>query len=190
MKVALACVCAALLSGGVFAQGSAQHLAIVIDCSAQNKRAFEHILRQAGRTIQRLTEKDAVSVVVFDDAAELLVPATPASDKAPILEKIKNLKPKGRKALFAGIAKGAEDLRRNASEGRTKRMLVLSGNGSGALIGPSSPDDIRILTEALAKEKIAVVTPQDGRRPSGRRNSHPRRPVKKKEKGGAAKGIE
>ena len=113
MKVALACVCAALLSGGVFAQSSAQHLAVVIDCSFQDKRAFARILRQATRAIERLTERDAVSVVVFDDAAELLGPAPPAADKAKIIEKITGLKPKGMKALFAGIAKGAEEVRRN-----------------------------------------------------------------------------
>lgn len=176
MRFVLACACAILLSGIVFAQSPGwpaerrapraesskepQHVAIVIDCSIQNKRAFERLLRQAMRAIERLTERDAVSVVVFDDAAELLVPSTPAADRAQIFEKFKDLKPKGKKALFAGIAKGAEEVRRNAVEGRTKRVLVLSGNGSGALIGPGSDDELAVLKKSLGKEKITLVIQQ------------------------------
>ena len=122
MRFALAFVCAALLSWNLLAQPSArparrrvprqepavdsfkgpQHLALVIDCSAQNRRAFERSVRQATRLVERLTDKDTVSIVVFDDAAELLLPATSAAEKAPILAKLRGLKPKGMKAQCAG----------------------------------------------------------------------------------------
>ena len=206
MKVVFACLCAVLLSGNVFAQSSAQpverrapraeafkgpqHLAIVIDCSSQSKRTFERSLRQATRAIERLTEKDTVSIVVFDDAAELLLPATSAADKALILEKLKELKPKGKRALFAGIAKGAEEVRRNKSAEQAKRVLLLSGNGSAAPIGPSSPEDVRTLTESLAKEKITLFVPQDGNERGGHRGKRPRRQGGKKEKGGGGKRVE
>ena len=182
MRFALAFICAAILSWNLSAQQSArpvrrraprqepvvdsfkgpQHLAVVIDCSAQNRRAFERSIRQATRLVERLTEKDTVSIVVFDDAAELLLPATPVADKAVVLAKLQGLKPKGMKALFAGISKGAEEVRRNTSEGQAKRVMVLSG-GEGPLIGPGSPDDIRTLAEALRREGISLVRPQDGK---------------------------
>ena len=182
MRFALAFICAAFLSCNLLAQQPSrparrrtprqepavdtfrgpQHLAVVIDCSAQNRRAFERSVRQATRLVERLTDKDTVSIVVFDDAAELLLPATPATEKAPILAKLQGLKPKGMKALFAGIAKGAEEVRRNTSEGQAKRVMLLSG-GEGPLIGPGSPDDIRTLAEALRKEGISLVMPQDGK---------------------------
>ena len=211
MKILLACICAVLFWAGASAQNARrpaerrvprperaaadfkgpQHLAIVIDCSTQNKRAFERSIRLAARAIERLTEKDTVSIVVFDDAAELLLPATPAVDKAPILEKLKGLKPKGMKALFAGIAKGAEEVRRNPSAEQAKRVMVLSGNGPGALIGPSSPEEIRTLTDSLGKEKITFVVPQAGNGPGGRRGGNPRRRQKAKgEKEGDAKRVE
>ena len=182
MKAAFACVCAALLSGSVFAQSSAQHLAIVIDCSAQSKRVFDRSIRQATRAIERLTAKDSVSVVVFDDAAELLVPATPVTNKAPILAKLSGLKPRGKRALFAAIAKGADEVRRNASEEQAKRVMLLSGNGTGPLIGPGTPDEIRTLAKSLGKEKITLFSPQEGNAEGGRRRTHPRRQGGKKEK--------
>ena len=211
MKLLLACFCAVLFSASASAQNASrpavrraprperaadefkgpQHLAIVIDCSAQNKRAFERSIRLATRAIERLTEKDTVSIVVFDDAAELLLPATPAVDKAPILEKLKGLKPKGMKALFAGIAKGAEEVRRNPSTEQAKRVLVLSGDGAGTVIGPGAPDEIRTLKESLGKEKITVVVPQGGHGQGGRRGDNPRRRQKAKgEKEGDAKRVE
>ena len=211
MRILLACICAALLAGTALAQRSnrpterrpprepkvvdefkgPQHLAIVIDCSVQNRRSFEKSIRQATRVIERLTEKDTVSIVVFDDAAELLLPATPAVDKAPILEKLKGLKPKGMKALFAGIAKGAEEVRRNPSAEQAKRVMVLSGDGPGTVIGPGAPDEIRTLRESLGKEKITVVVPQVGHGQEGRPGDNPRwRPKAKGEKGGAAKRVE
>ena len=211
MKTLLACICAVLFSASASAQNAPrpaerraprperaaadfkgpQHLAIVIDCSTQNKRAFERSIRLATRAIERLTEKDTVSIVVFDDAAELLLPATPAVDKAPILEKLKGLKPKGMKALFAGIAKGAEEVRRNPSTEQAKRVMVLSGDGPGTLIGPSSPEEIRTLTDSLGKEKITFVVPQGGHGTGGRRGEAPRRRQKAKgEKEGDAKRVE
>jgi len=209
--VSFACICAVLLSGTVLAQRSArpaerrhprpervvddfkgpQHLALVIDCSVQNKRAFERTIRRATHVVERLTEKDTVSIVVFDDAAELLLPATSAADKAPILAKLQGLKPKGMKALFAGISKGAEEVRRNKSEEQAKRVMVLSGGGTGPLIGPGSPDDIRTLTESLGKENIALVQPQPGHGPGGQRGDHPRRRLGEKgERGGGPKRAE
>ena len=212
MRILLACICAALLAGTVLAQKSnrpterrspreqkaadefkgPQHLALVIDCSVQNKRAFERSIRLATRAIERLTEKDTVSIVVFDDAAELLLPATPAADKAPILEKLKGLKPKGMKALFAGVAKGAEEVRRNKSEDQAKRVMLLLGNGSGKLIGPGDENEIETLRKSLSKENITLVQP-----PAGHGGGHhgalgeralPNR--RKGEKGGGAKRVE
>ena len=201
MKVVFACLCAGFLSGNVLAQSSAQpverlapraeasrgpqHVAIVIDCSIQNKHAFNRLLRQATRAIERLTANDAVSIVVFDDAAELLLPITSAADREQIVEKLKDLKPKGMKALFAGIAKGAEEVRRNAAEGRAKRVLVLSGNGSGALIGPGSDEELGLLKKSLSKEKITLVIQQPGT--GGNRGDRSRR--RQGGKGGDAKHV-
>ena len=208
MKIVLACICAALLSGTAPAQRpnrpaerraphparvhdefkGPQHLAIVIDCSVQGKRAFERSIRQATRAIERLTEKDTVSIVVFDDAAELLLPATSAADKAPILAKLQGLKPKGMKALFAGVAKGAEEVRRNKSEEQAKRVMLLLGNGTGKLIGPGDESEIEALRKSLGKENIALVQPPVVHGGGGHRGDQPRR--RKGEKSDAAKRVE
>jgi Ca-activated chloride channel family protein len=208
MRIALACICAALLAGTALAQRSnrpterrpprepkvvdefkgPQHLAIVIDCSVQNKRSFEKSIRQATRVIERLTEKDTVSIVVFDDAAELLLPATPVTDKAAILAKLQGLKPRGMKALFAGVAKGAEEVRRNKSEEQAKRVLLLVGNGTGKQIGPGDENELETLKKSLSKENITLVQPPAGHGGGSRDGDQPRR--RKGERGGGAKRVE
>lgn len=207
MRILFACICAVLLAGIALAQKSnrpterrpprepkvvgefkgPQHLAIVIDCSVQNRRSFEKSIRQATRAIERLTEKDTVSIVVFDDAAELLLPATPAADKAAILAKLQGLKPRGMKALFAGVAKGAEEVRRNKSEEQAKRVLLLSGNGTGKLIGPGDENAIEDLKKSLSKENITLVQP-----PTGHGGEHHGDQLRRRkgEKGGGAKRVE
>ena len=130
-----------------------------------------------------MTARDKVSVVVFDDAVELLVPATSVTNKAPILAKIKGLKPKGKRALFAAIAKGADEVRRYASEEQVKRIMLLSVKGVGPLIGPGTPDEIRTLTKSLSKEKITLFSPQEDNAQVGRRATQPRRQGGKKDKG-------
>ena len=208
MRFALTFICAAILSWNLSAQQSArpvrrraprqepvvdsfkgpQHLALVIDCSAQNRRAFERSIRQATRLVERLTEKDTVSIVVFDDAAELLLPATPVTDKAAILAKLQGLKPRGMKALFAGIAKGAEEVRRNKSEEQAKRVLLLVGNGTGKQIGPGDENELETLKKSLGKENITLVQPSTARGGGQRDGDQPRR--RKGERGGGAKRVE
>ncbi len=117
-------------------------------------------------TISRLTEDDSVSIVSYGDSATLVLPATSAANRAVVLEKLRDLKPAGMKALFAGMARGAEELRRKSSESQVKKLLVLAGTGTSALIGPDTKQDIRTLVDSLRKEKIAVSAPY-GLRGSG-----------------------
>ena len=208
MKLLFACICVVLFSASASAQNAPrsaarraprperaaevfkgpQHLAIVIDCSTQNRRSFERSIRLATRAIERLTEKDTVSIVVFDDAAELLLPATPVTDKAAILAKLQGLKPRGMKALFAGIAKGAEEVRRNKSDEQAKRVLLLSGNGTGKQIGPGDENELEALKKSLGKENITLVQPSAARGGGQRDGDQPRR--RKGERGGGAKRVE
>lgn len=166
-----------------------QHLVLVMDCSSHDKRVFARSIRQAAHIVNRLADSDTVSVILFDEVAELLVPATSAVDKASIVERLKALKQRGRnRALFAGIAKGADEVRRNSSAEQAKRIMVFQGNGTGTLIGPGSPEDVRTLQLSLGKEGITLVIMQGGRGSAspGRRGANPRRRDAKGGKGGAS----
>ena len=129
-----------------------QCLVLVIDTSAAAPKAFQRTVRMATMAVERLKETDTVSIVTFDEVAETVLPATSAKEKQKIRDAIKALKPKGEKALMAGLARGAEEVRK-ASEGQAKRLMLLS-SPAPATIGPGAPEDLRKFSESLRKEGI------------------------------------
>ena len=92
------------------------------------------------------------------------------------------------KALFAGIAKGAEEVRRNKSDEQAKRVLLLSGNGTGKQIGPGDENELEALKKSLGKENITLVQPPADHGGGSRDGDQPRR--RKGERGGGAKRVE
>lgn len=129
-----------------------QCLVLVIDTSAAAPKMFSRTVRIATEAVQRLKETDTVSIVTFDEVAETVLPATSAKEREKILDVIKSLKPKGEKALMAGLARGAEEVRK-AAEGQAKRMLLLS-SPTPTTIGPGAPEDLRKFSDSLRKEGI------------------------------------
>ena len=136
-----------------------QHLAIVVDCSAQDARSFGRSIRAAAQAAARLSAGDTVSVIGFGDFAEVVLPVTDATNKTAVTDALKSLEPEGMKALFAGISMGAEAVRRHSAPGQEKRVVVFTGTGTAALIGPDAQEDIRTLVDFLRKEKISVSVP-------------------------------
>lgn len=157
---AISVFAAVLLLEAACAHGAApQHLAIVFDRSAQDKRSLERSVRAAVQAVNRLTVKDTVSVIAYGDFAEVVVPATCVTNRAAVNAKIKGIKAHGMKALFAGMAMGAEEVRRHSATNQEMRVMVLAGTGTGTLIGPDTEEDIRTLEKALQKESINVTAP-------------------------------
>ena len=150
---------AVLLLASLYAKESApQHLAIVIDRSVQDRRSLERSVRTAIQAVNRLTGKDTVSIIAYGDSAEVMLHATSATNRS-VAAKVRGIRPHGMKALFAGMAMGAEELRRHSTTGQTMRVMVLAGTGKGTLIGPDTQEDIRTLVDSLRKENIGVSAP-------------------------------
>lgn len=106
--------------------------------------------------IDRLNENDIVSVIVFDDRVQVLVPATKVSDRAAIRATIERLQPGGSTAIFAGVSKGAAEVRKFLDRERMNRVILLSDGIAN--VGPSSPSDLGELGSSLIKERISVTT--------------------------------
>jgi len=153
-------IAAALFLASLYAKEAApQHLAIVIDRSVQERRSFDRSVREAIQAVNRLSGKDTVSIVAYGDSAEVVQYATCATNRESVTAKVKGIRPRGMKALFAGMAMGAEELRRHSTTGQTMRIMVLAGTGKGTLIGPDTQEDIRTLVDSLRKENIGVSAP-------------------------------
>ncbi len=133
------------------------NVAIVLDKSgSMGGDKIANAREAAIMAIERLDRRDVVSVLAYDDTVHVLVPATRVSDRGAINRAIRNLQANGSTALFAGVSKGAHELRKFISRNRVNRIILLSDGLAN--VGPSSPAALGGLGRSLAKEGISVTT--------------------------------
>jgi Ca-activated chloride channel family protein len=65
--------------------------------------------------VARLDGRDRFGVVVFDDAAQVVVPCGPLTDKQAVVDALREIHPGGCTDLGAGYLRGLQELRRAAS---------------------------------------------------------------------------
>ncbi|MEW4487309.1 VWA domain-containing protein [Thalassoglobus sp. JC818] len=133
------------------------NVAIVLDKSgSMNGEKIERAKAAAQDAIDRLGPNDIVSVITYDTTVNVLVPATKLTDKAMIKSAIGRIRSNGGTALFAGVSKGAAEVRKFLSEERVNRIILLSDGLANE--GPSSPSELGSLGGSLKKEGISVST--------------------------------
>jgi Ca-activated chloride channel family protein len=133
------------------------NVAIVIDNSGS--MSGDKIRQARGAAIaavNRLRDDDVVSVILYNSSVHVLVPATKATDRDQIIDQIRSVQAGGNTALFAGVSKGAEEVRKFLNEDSVNRVILLSDGLAN--VGPSSPRDLERLGRTLVKEGISVST--------------------------------
>ncbi|MBE9398788.1 VWA domain-containing protein [Pontibacterium sp. N1Y112] len=133
------------------------NIAIVLDKSgSMNGDKIQQARKAAIMAIKRLNAQDIVSVVSYDSRVQVVVPATKVSDKHQIANAIRNIRANGNTALFAGVSKGAQELRKFLDHNKVNRVILLSDGLAN--VGPSSANELGKLGLSLAKEGMSVTT--------------------------------
>ena len=133
------------------------NVAIVLDKSgSMTGEKIANARRAAIKAIGMLEPNDIVSVVTYDDTVHVLVPATKVADRDQIFAAIERIQAGGSTALFAGVSKGAAEVRKFLDKNRVNRVILLSDGLAN--IGPSSPGDLAELGTSLGRESISVTT--------------------------------
>ncbi len=133
------------------------NIVLVIDRSGSMQGEKIKQAREAARmAIGRLNGDDIVSIVAYGDTVSVLVPATKASDRSSIIAGIERIKADGSTALFAGVSKGADEVRKFLSRDRVNRIILISDGLAN--VGPDTPGALGDLGASLAKEGISVTT--------------------------------
>jgi Ca-activated chloride channel family protein len=78
------------------------------------------------RLIDILTPQDIVSIVLFDEVTDVLVPATLATDKQALLAQVASIHEQGGTAMSGGMRAGMAELAKYASSDRVSAMLLLT----------------------------------------------------------------
>lgn len=138
-------------------QRSPINLSLVLDrSSSMSGDKLEKAKEAALMVVDRLQPDDVISLVTYDSAVEILVPATRATARDVIREQIAALTPRGATALFAGVSHGLEELAKNLHPSRVNRMILLSDGQAN--VGPRSPNELGRLGEIAARQGISITT--------------------------------
>ena len=133
------------------------NIALVIDRSgSMSGTKIERAKEAAIQAIRRLDSRDIISVVTFDNNIDVLVPATKVSNREDIERKIRTIQPGGTTAIYAGVEKGAEEVRKFFETGCVNRVVLLSDGQAN--VGPSSPAQLGELGRTLGGKGISVTT--------------------------------
>ena len=133
------------------------NVALVLDKSGSMSGEKIVKAREAAiSAVDRLRPDDIVSVITYDTTVTVLVPATKLTDKELVKRAIRGIGADGNTALFAGVSKGAAEIRKFLDVEHVNRVILLSDGLANR--GPSSPADLASLGASLKKEGISVTT--------------------------------
>jgi len=134
------------------------NLSLVVDRSgSMSGDRIEKARDAAIMAVNMLDGNDTLSVVAYDSTVEVIVPAAKVKDKQKLIETIRrNVEPRGSTALFAGLSKGIEQVRKHLSKEQVNRVILLSDGQAN--VGPTSVGELSGLARIAARQGIAITT--------------------------------
>ncbi|PZV12768.1 MAG: Appr-1-p processing protein [Leptolyngbya sp.] len=133
------------------------NIGFVIDRSgsmgARNK--IDYARKAACYAIEQLLPSDRLSVTIFDDQVQTLIPNTPANNKARFVRQIQQIQPGGSTALHGGWLQGSIQVSQYLSA-QLNRVILLSDGLAN--VGETNPDLIATDVHGLTKRGISTST--------------------------------
>ena len=128
------------------------NFALVLDHSGSMKGAkLKNVKEAVKMVLDRLEPTDYVSVVIFDDTSQVIIPSMPANDKPGMKAAIDQIRDAGGTTMSLGMIQGLNELRRWHIPNAVNRMILLT---DGVTYGDS--DRCRQLARDAAAAGIAI----------------------------------
>ncbi len=128
------------------------NFALVLDHSGSMKGAkLKNVKEAVKMVIDRLEPTDYVSVVIFDDTSQVIIPSMPANDKPGMKAAIEQIRDAGGTTMSLGMIQGLNELRRWNIPHAVNRMILLT---DGVTYGDS--DRCRQLARDAAAAGISI----------------------------------
>ena len=134
------------------------NLALVIDRSGSMRgERIEQATEAAVMAVNTLSAQDTLSVVIYDDVVDVIVPAAKVGNKAKLISHIRErLTARGGTALFAGVSRGIKETSQFLDKAHVNRIILLSDGQAN--VGPSSTSELAELGKIAARKGIAITT--------------------------------
>ncbi len=128
------------------------NFALVIDHSGSMKGAKLRNVKEAVKmVIDRLEPTDYISVVIFDDTAQVIIPSMPANDKPGMKAAMDRIMDAGGTTMSLGMIQGLGELRRWNIPNAVNRMILLT---DGVTYGDT--DRCRQLARDAAAANVSI----------------------------------
>ncbi len=128
------------------------NFALVLDHSGSMKGAkLKNVKEAVKMVIDRLEPTDYVSVVIFDDTSQVIIPSMPANDKPGMKAAIDQIRDAGGTTMSLGMIQGLNELGRWHIPNAVNRMILLT---DGVTYGDS--DRCRQLARDAASAGISI----------------------------------
>ena len=100
---------------------------LVLDRSgSMDGEKMENLKEAAGYVVDHLNENDLVSVTVFDDQVETIIPNQPLKDREEVKSRLGSVIPRGGTQISDGLKAGLAEAGKGFSKDRVNRILLLT----------------------------------------------------------------
>ncbi|MEH2051596.1 vWA domain-containing protein [Nostoc sp.] len=133
------------------------NLSLVIDRSGSMAGApLHHALKAAESVVDQLEPNDILSVVVYDDEVDSVVPPQPVTNKAALKNSIHKVRAGGITNLSGGWLKGCEHVKTQLDPQKINRVLLLTDGHAN--MGIQDPKILTATSGQKAEEGIITTT--------------------------------
>jgi len=130
------------------------NFALVLDRSgSMDGEKMDNMKEAVGYVVDHLSDRDLVSVVIFDDQVETLIPSQPAKNRDEIKASLAKVIARGGTQISDGLKAGLEEVKKGYAKDRVNRILLLTDGRTW--------DDEELclrLAEEAGKQGIAVTS--------------------------------
>ncbi|MFP5503538.1 MAG: vWA domain-containing protein, partial [Candidatus Sericytochromatia bacterium] len=132
-------------------------LVVVADRSGSMNGEKIVALRQALKAlVDRLTDRDQLGIVIFDDEVDTIRPLGAVTDKQALHRLIDGIEPRGGTDIESGLKRGYEMLEQvTAAEGEDRRVLLLTDAQPNA--GKTGPDSFEALISRYGGQGVGLT---------------------------------
>lgn len=135
----------------------ALNLGLVLDRSGSMAGRKLQAAKQAAKfAIEQLLPSDRVSLTLFDNEVQTLIPSTLATHKAQLLNRIDGITPGGSTALHDGWLQGSLDVSQHLAPDQLNRVILLSDGQANQ--GETNADVIASHVRGLSERGVSTTT--------------------------------
>ncbi len=133
------------------------NLSLVIDRSGSMAgQPLRYAIKAAQKLVEFLNEDDILSVIIYDDTADVILPPQPVKDQAQISQTIGKIKAGGCTNLSGGWLLGCEQVKSQQNGERLNRVLLLTDGQAN--LGITDPQVLTKTAQKQAEQGIVTTT--------------------------------